>query len=174
MPSFEESGLIITLPEGAWFRFADQPTYKRLCNKSLKEMDFGCYTGAKGCLELFELKDYSEQPELPRHLVDNLVSKGRDSLLMLHAAWSGRGEGRTLGAQLPNACRNESKLRLYFVIKLERTQMTAFAAIRDMVRPRVQVYADVLGLAATVNTLDHVSAMRRQLPITEAVRPNAP
>lgn len=167
MPSFNESGLIITLPEGSWFRFADQPTYKRLCAHSIKEMDYGCYASAKNCIELFELKDYSRHLDLPSHLVDNLVAKGRDSIVLLHSAWSNRGEGRVLRGELPDECRSESPLRLYFVVKMAKTHVAQFATIRDHVRTRVRVYASVLGLSVNVQALDHHTAIKYQLPIAE-------
>ncbi|MEO5727999.1 MAG: hypothetical protein ABI134_09775, partial [Byssovorax sp.] len=59
MPTFPpESGLLVSLPDGAWFRFQDCATYRRLNGRSLKEMDFGYWHEMHRCIVLLELKDY--------------------------------------------------------------------------------------------------------------------
>lgn len=176
MPTFPpESGLIVSLPDGAWFRFQDCATYRRLNGRSLKEMDFGYWHEVHHCIFLLELKDYFISPRtLPTDLVSELVDKGRHALLMMHAAWQGKGEGGALAAELPEGCRRETPLQLKFVLKLRREEVPQLGTLQSAIRLPVLVYADLLGLTASVQILDHERAIARGLPLADASLPGPP
>jgi hypothetical protein len=130
-------------------------------------MDFGYWHEEHGCVVLLELKDYSRPTPLPSDLLDELVAKGRDGLLMTHAVWSGRGAGRELAEQLPDVFRAEARVRLCFVMKLGRQEVVSLRPLRDLLKYRVLVYAELLGLKASVQLLDHETARAKGLPVAE-------
>ena len=170
MPTFPpESGLIVSMPDGVWFRFEDCATYRRLNGRSLKEMDFGYWDEAYRCIFLLELKDYHVSPRtIPTNLVSELVAKGRDALVMMHAAWQRKGEGGALFAELPEECRREARLELRFVLKLRNEEVSRLGTLQDSIRLPMLVYAELLGIAANVRILDHEGAIARKLPLTDA------
>lgn len=169
-----ESGLTISLPEGASFRFEDTATYRRLRGRALKDMDFGYFDGEAGCLVLVELTSYEKASDLPKSdvLLAEMIAKARDSLLMLQAAWRGYGEGRALAPELPAPCRSRSPVRLCFVMKLRPEHRAVFTPVTmsnvwGRLRTCVIACAELLGLEVHVELLEHRRAMER-LPITEA------
>jgi len=128
MTIYQESGLRLTLPEGKHFRFQDCQAYKSLSGQNLKEMDFGWWQEDKNILWLFELKDYANltlNECLPNHLLDNLITKAMDSLLMLAACWAKTGKGREFLSCLPSPVQNfpmhpeQLKLKLFFILKID-------------------------------------------------------
>jgi hypothetical protein len=170
MPVETESDLSISLPEGSSFRFAKTATYQRLGGRSLKEMDFGYFDEAKGSILLVELTSYRKATEAPKSavLLTEMITKARDSLLMLQAAWRGHGEGKALAPELPQSCRKELRLRICFVMKLRPEHLVSFAMsdIRGRLKTCVAACAELLGLEVHVELFDHTTAMRK-LPITE-------
>ena len=84
MPVYEESGLRVTLPDGASFRIQDLQTYNQLKGRKLREMDFCWFNKNSNQINLLEIKDYSYY-DLPEHLVDVLQDKTVDTLLLLCA-----------------------------------------------------------------------------------------
>ncbi|WP_437914627.1 hypothetical protein WME73_02565 [Sorangium sp. So ce302] len=167
MPVFQESGLIVSLPDGASFRFADCPTYRTLSGRSLKEMDFGYWDDQRRRMVLLEVKDYSDRSPKDEHLLETMVAKGRDSLLMLNAAWQRRGAGRALVEEIPGVFREEVPVRLYFILKVRQSEFASLRHLRDPIRTKVLVYAELLGLNANVQFLDHQKAMTIGLPVAE-------
>jgi len=167
-----ESELSITLPDGAWFRFAKTATYKPLGGRALKEMDFGYFDRAEGHLVLVELTSYAKATDLPKAatLQAEMIAKARDSLLMLQAAWRGHGAGNALLLELPEACRKELDLRICFVVKLRPEHRVSFTTVMSNIRGTlnscVTASADLLGLKVNVQLLHHLNAMGK-LPITE-------
>jgi hypothetical protein len=104
MTTYYESGLRLNLPKGEHFRFQDCEVYKLLCGQKLKEMDFGWWQKEQNRLWLIEIKDYAHlsiEERLPNHLLDNLVDKATDSLLMLASCWAKTGKGREFSLCLP-------------------------------------------------------------------------
>ncbi len=169
MPPFEESGLRVTLPEEGSFRFSECPTYQRISGRNVSEMDVGWWEEKWQAIVLLEIKDYSTQ--LPRKdLMSSLLAKGRDCLVMLHAVWHGVSAiGKTLGADLPERCRQPQRLVLYFVLKVG-TGMTAkelLVNIKESLENHVNAYAEVLGMRRiTVILLDHEKAIAKGLPLS--------
>jgi hypothetical protein len=163
------------LPDGAWFRFEDCATYRRLNGRSLKEMDFSYWDEAHQCIKLLELKDYYAPPRaIPTELVSELTAKGRHALLMMHAAWHGKGEGATLCTELPEVCRRAVPLQLKFVLKIRKEEVANLGKLQDAIRLPVLVYAELLGLIASVQVLDHARAIKKGLPLADASGPEAP
>ncbi len=73
MSTYQESGLIITLPDGEHFRFQDCQAYKEVSGRNLKEMDFGWWQNDTNTLWLIEIKEYSNltsEEQLPDYLLD--------------------------------------------------------------------------------------------------------
>ncbi|MEQ8969819.1 MAG: hypothetical protein RIE73_05425 [Coleofasciculus sp. C1-SOL-03] len=108
MSIYQESGLQITLPDTERFRFQDCSGYKTLNGKNLSEMDFGWWDSTKNSLWLLDVKDYSHltpTERLPDYLLENLVNKATDSLLILSAVWFGSVKGQEICSELPLSCR---------------------------------------------------------------------
>ena len=106
MKVYIESGLRVNLPKEQHFRFQDCEIYKQLSGQKLKEMDFGWWQKEQNRLWLIEIKDYAHlttEERLPNHLLDNLVDKATDSLLMLASCWIKTGKGREFSGCLPKA-----------------------------------------------------------------------
>lgn len=179
MPVETESGLTVSLPDESAFRFARTAAYRPLRGRALKEMDFGYFDAAKGCIVLIEVTSYTKATDPPKSdaLLAEMIDKARDSLLMLQAAWRGHGPGNDLVSELPDVCRKESSLRVYFVIKLSPEHRVAFTPVTmsnidGRLRTCVSACAELLGLKVIVQLLPHHKAMQL-LPITEAILPPA-
>jgi hypothetical protein len=100
-----ESGVEVSLPPGG-FRFAEASVYRRLSGQSLKEIDFGWWDAARGCLLLLELKGREVWNAPPKasphqHLLEVCAQKAVDTLLMLSATWLGTAIGSALRQDLP-------------------------------------------------------------------------
>lgn len=180
MPVETASELFISLPDASWFRFERTRTYGRLRGDALKDMDFGYFDEAAGHLVLVELSSYGKAaaPPVSRLLLQEMIAKARDALLMLQAAWRGHGAGKDLALELPQACRRESRVRLCFVIKLtpeHRVTLTpvAMSNIAGRLRAAVVAAAGLLGLRVVVELFDQRSVLGR-LPVTESPPAPAP
>jgi hypothetical protein len=164
MPTFDESGLRLTLPEGAWFRFERMDGYNDLKPYAVSEMDFGWWHDPEQVFVLLEVKDYSVH-EAQQDLRAKMIAKGRDCIVMLHAAWHGTSDiGRRLCAALPEPCRVPRRLQIRFVIKvgagLPTELLTTYA---DHVQNAVRKYANLLGIRCGVAVLDHHKAIQKGL-----------
>ncbi|WP_295431864.1 hypothetical protein [uncultured Thiodictyon sp.] len=161
MVVYEESGLSVSLPVGAHFRFADLPGYQALCGQHLKEMDFAWIDN--GELLLLEVRDYGgscatlsgadfvpgQRLPIPWRF-QTLIDKLTDSLLMLLAAWAGTGRGQALRAQLPTPARARLPLRLVVAIELPAALTIHLGPLRDMLNQRLRgriALADVSSVA---------------------------
>jgi hypothetical protein len=126
MPIYEESGLRITLPDGDSFRLQDCASYISLKGKNLSEMDFGWWDATKETLWLLDIKDYSHlspSEKLPDYLLEKLIKKVTDTLLILSSAWlSNSLQGKEVCADLLTLCQNFptnfKKLKIVFVLKI--------------------------------------------------------
>jgi hypothetical protein len=168
MEPFEESGLRFTPPGPICFRFADCSTYRRLSGQAVSEMDICWWDAAKELLVLLELKDYSVHTT-SRELVPKLVAKGRDCLVMLHAAWNELGDlAKNLRIELPQGCREKRVVRLYFMLKVgDGLTREALAPMKDKLEADIKAYAALLGIwPLRVFLLDHHTAIRHHLPLT--------
>ena len=176
MPPFEESGLRVTLPEVGSFRFSACATYHRLSGRQVTEMDVGWWDEARQAIYLLEIKDYSRH-EAKKDLRSNLIAKGRDCLVMLHASWRDVSDvGRALLRELPERCRTPQRLRLFFVLKDGDAghAKELIPAIKDDLENHIKAYAELLGMGRLdVVLLDHVKAIEKGLPIT-VIEPLAP
>jgi hypothetical protein len=172
MPTYQESGLQVHLPDEDSFRFEDCAAYRRLSGWSLKEMDFGWWDGDRQIFWLMELKDYSRlspRERLPEPLFDNLLNKATDSLLMLSSVWLQTEQGATLRRCLPDTChRLPPRLKLVFVIKLHQLPIIADLGplgvrLKTRLRGRVALFdLDVRDVAIA----DHQTAIKLGLPLS--------
>lgn len=162
----QESGFDFSPPSGEWFRFADCPTYQKLCYAGIAEMDFAYWDAARDRLVLLEVKDYTGR-EAPTHLVNSLIAKGRDCLIMLQSAWRGdAGTGASLCHELPERLRRPSRLQLIFVLKVDdQTRMRPLAEMRDQLRWSLRAYTALLGLEGSTTLMDQEQAVRLGLPL---------
>jgi hypothetical protein len=164
----EESGFTFTPPGEAWFRFAEVPPYRtQLCGRGITEMDFAYWDAVRGCLVLLELKDYAGR-EAPTHLVDSLIAKGRDCLIMLQSAWRGgnSGLGVDLALALPERLRVRSRVQLIFVLKVDgATRMPPVNAMRDKLKWSIRAYANLLDLEGNAVLMDQDKASKAALPL---------
>jgi hypothetical protein len=163
----EESGFVFSPSDGAWFRFANCPTYKRLCGVGICEMDFAYRDPARGHVVLLEIKDYTGR-DTPSHLVDSLIAKGRDSLIMLHSVWRAyAGQGASLRDELPEFFRVPSRLQLIFVLKVDRhtRMMTPLNEMGDQLGWKIRPYLGLLGLEGRAILMDQEKALRIGLPL---------
>jgi hypothetical protein len=164
----EESGFTFTPPGEAWFRFADVPPYRmQLCGRGITEMDFAYWDAVHGCLVLLEVKDYAGR-EAPTHLVDSLIAKGRDCLIMLQSAWRGgsSGLGVALALALPERLRVRCRVQLVFVLKVDgTTRMPPVNSMRDKLKWSIRAYANLLDLEGNAVLMDQDKASKAGLPL---------
>ena len=163
----QESGFVFSPPGVEWFRFADCPTYKKLCGASITEMDFAYWDAPRDRLVLLEVKDYTGR-EAPTHLISSLVAKGRDCLIMLQSAWRGDTEtGASLCLELPERLRSCSRLDLIFVLKVDdQTRMRPINEMRDQLVWSIQAYRKLLGLlGGRTMLMDQQKAFSVGLPL---------
>lgn len=170
-----ESGMALDLPADAWFRFADMAAYKPLSGDAIKEMDYGYFNEAVRSIDLVELKSYTraDRPQKLGEILPELITKGRDSILLLQAAWRGLGPGLNIAERLPQSCRSNARLRLYFVVKPAETQREQFSRIslldlQGRLRKCLATYAQLLGVEVRIEDVflfDENKGMEK-LPLT--------
>ncbi len=173
MPSYEESGLKITLPEGECFRFQDCASYKPLKGKKLSEIDFGWWDSAKNTLHLLEVKDYSTLPaleRLPEHLLDKLINKVTDTLMLLASAWVGSLQGQQICSDLPVSCQKfpfkPQKIKIVIVLKISddtkiKEELSVLKVrLKDKMKGRLKLF-DI----EHITLVDHEVALKMPLPI---------
>jgi len=172
MSVFQESGLQITLPVGENFRFQDCPSYQNLNGQNLSEMDFGWWDANKNTLWLLEVKDYSHLTpleRLPDHLLDKLINKATDSLLILASVWFGSQKGKEICRDIPGSCHNfpvdPRKIKIVFVLKLTdaniKLQLSPLKTrLKNKLTGRLLLF-DVSHVTLT----DHETGIRMGLPI---------
>lgn len=169
-----ESGFEITPPIDASFRFAETNTYRRLAGAALKEMDYGWFDTTRNELLLVELTNYetSVAPIDRRALMKEMIEKGRDSMLMLQAAWKGVGKGQDLARELPDLCKRLARLRLCFVLRAKRDELDVIvsADVKGRLASVLKIYANLMGMDIEVDLLGPVEAMAR-LPISVIAAP---
>lgn len=169
-----ESGLEVTLPDGKSFRFSRSVTYQSLKGRALKEMDFGYKDDTADRLVLVELTSYTRETDIvptSSLILLEMITKARDSLLMLQAAWRGHGSGKALRDELPEACRKESRIRICFVINVSpehRKSLTPFVMsnLGGQVKSCVVASAALLDLNVHVELFDQRSVLGK-LPIKD-------
>lgn len=135
--TYHESGLQVTLPNEEHFRFATLPSYIPLKDQHLKEMDFAWIH--QGKLVLLEVKSFSGVSVLPyQKLLDNLINKVTDSLMMLLSGWSGGAWGRAFVPQLPVAAQTSTSLILAVALDLPIHLQTHLNPLRDALNNRLK------------------------------------
>lgn len=171
MAVYEESGLRLTLPDGAHFRLAATVGYRDLSGQHLKEMDFAWVHDGK--LVFLEVKDFTETTAMlsgadfvpvkgqptPRRF-DDLIGKVTDTLMMLLAAWSGNDWGNRLCAELPAVARTPMPLVLAVGLDLPASLKVHLSAIRTAVNARLQGRLQLVGVGA-VALMDYDTLMSR-------------
>lgn len=141
MATYTESGLQFNLPDGEHFRFATLPSYIPLKGHNLKEMDFAwIHQGLhQRQLVLLEVKNFSGVSLLPyQKLLDNLINKITDSLMMLLSGWSGGTWGNAFVPQLPIAARNPVPLILAVALDLPDNLRVHLSALRTALNARLK------------------------------------
>jgi hypothetical protein len=163
----EEPGFTFRPPDTPWFRFADCHAYRKFSNRGIREMDFSYWDAAADRLVLLELKDYTDRT-VPGDLVDALIAKGRDSLIMLKSVWRGDaiGQAAALSRDLPARFRTPAEIRLLFVLKVnEKTQMEPVNKMSDKVEWSLQAYRELLGIRGRAIVMNHHQAAAHHLPV---------
>ena len=163
----EEPGFRFHPPDTPWFRFADCHAYRKFNNRGIREMDFSYWDEAAGRLVLLELKDYTDR-SAPSHLVDTLIAKGRDSLIMLKSVWhrDAVGQAAALSRDLPERFRTPAETRLLFVLKVSAsTRMAPIREMNDKVEGSLQAYRDLLGIRGRAIVMNHRQAAAHHLPV---------
>ena len=178
MSIYEESGLHITVPRDS-FRIQDLSSYKELCGKHLKEMDFCWLDNDNGNLYLMEVKDYSNlygKEGLPYYLLDELKEKTIDSLLLLFSVWLESRKGREIANEIPDTIRkfkiSQHNLKIIHIIKIERDKKDIIQALHTLKYRLNQLLSGRLALfnIRSVILIDHNTAADRGLPIMDVVK----
>jgi hypothetical protein len=169
MPIYQESGLMINLPDEQSFRFQDHPAYQKLKGKGLSEMDFAWWDATKNILWLLDVKDYSHllpAEKLPDYLLAKLSNKVIDSLLIMSAIWSNTQQGLNLKMYLPESCQITQPLKIVFVFKI--TNQTIKASLSPLKTKLVNSLQGKLLLfdLKNVTLVDHEIAIKMGLPLT--------
>ncbi|MTJ55913.1 hypothetical protein FJR38_26275 [Anabaena sp. UHCC 0253] len=172
MSVFQESGLQITLPVGENFRFQDCPSYQNLNGQNLSEMDFGWWDAGKNTLWLLEVKDYSHLTpleRLPDHLLDKLINKATDSLLILASVWFGSLRGKQICGDLPISCQSfpiqPKNIRLVFIIKVTDANIKLqLSPLKTRLRTKLLGRLSLFDISG-VTLADHETAIQNGLPI---------
>jgi len=170
MTAYDESGLRLNLPKGQHFRYCE--AYKLLCGQKLKEMDFGWWQPEQNRLWLIEIKDYAHlttEERLPNHLLDNLVDKATDSLLMLASCWAKTGKGREFFSCLPPPIQQfpespeQLKLKLFFILKIDVTMFKdEIDALRYGLNNRLRGRVALFNIRY-VSLVDHLTVLNNNL-----------
>src|SRR5262249_30280382 len=150
-------------PNERWYRWQDRPYFVEHCKRfGVQEMDFGFCDLEGRILHLLELKDYSRPGELPPALVDELVQKATDCLLLLGSIWHGlphaEGLKRDLHEEWHQKPVHAGGLRLIFVVKLaEQSHRADMQPMLDKLRNKLAGRLELFALRqiATVELLDH-------------------
>lgn len=172
MPNYQESGIIIDLPEGESFRFQDNAAYQKLKGKNLAEMDFAWWDNSKQILWLLDVKDYSQltPPErLPDYLLDKLINKVTDSLMILSSVWSNSKQGQQIKTDLPVSCQTfpsePRRLKIVFVLKIQNpTLKVDLPPLKTRLVSRLQGRLALFDLN-NITLVDHEIAVKMGLPL---------
>ncbi len=201
MPRFVESGIEVSFQHDTWFRLSEMEPYRRLSGKRLKEMDFGYWDGGSETLWLIELKgievwfdpkddDCSPEPidqmPVPRarqeRLVDDLVGKATDSLMILSAVWSGTSSGKSFASLFPDSVSvfpGAGRIRMLFVLDVPDRRKSLLSLVRDQVNKflmgRLNLFDFKSASVVDVETAGRLVAERAKgLHIRSQVKPQEP
>lgn len=109
-------------------------------------MDFGWWDSTKETLSLLEIKDYSHltpTQRLPDHLLEKLINKVTDSVMILASVWSGTLQGQKFYTELPTSCQifpiHPKKVKVIFIFKIsdEIRIKQELTDIRDKLRNKI-------------------------------------
>ncbi len=132
-----EGMLVVSLPEGRYFRLEDAATHEAIKGQGLTDVDFAWMADDDAHLWLMELKDYG--PDSPGDLGQSLV-KLRDQLpknfvhaaLVVSSIWARTPFGKTLRADIeatfPGFPEAACPMRAVAIIHLENPQDVALLA----------------------------------------------
>jgi len=174
MLEYQESGLLIGLPDGDSFRFQDNTAYQKLKGQNLAEMDFAWWDASNSTLYLMDVKDYSHltpSEKLPEPLLEKLIAKVTDSLMILSSAWIGTNQGQQIKIDLPTSCQSfplkPNRLKIIFVLKIKNSSLKAeLSPLKTRLVNRLQGRLALFDLR-NVTLIDHEIAINMGLPITE-------
>lgn len=120
------------MPDGESFRLQDNPAYQKLKGKYLAEMDFAWWDTSQQILWLLDVKDYSQltpSERLPDYLLDKLINKVTDSLMILSSVWINSEQGQQIKIGLPTSCQTfplkPRRLKIVFVLKIQNPTLKA-------------------------------------------------
>lgn len=159
--TYHESGLQVTLPNGEHFRFATLPSYIPLKGQHLKEMDFAWIHQNK--LIILEVKDFSGIAVLPyQKLLDNLINKVTDSLMMLLSGWSSGAWGSAFAPQLPIAAQAPVPLILAVALDLPADLHVHLSALRTALNARLKGRLQLANVQS-IALMDYMTLRRNSL-----------
>lgn len=164
MEEIEEGAFLVSVPEDAYFRFEDCPTYQLVGSHGVSEVDFG-WKGEGDGLWLMELKDYGaaggelhqDIEELENRLPESLVH----SYLLLSTVWADAALGRRLRADIektfPAFPENTRPVRVALIVNTQSVADRVYlprlkTAIQDAVA--VVGFQDVLVLDASDDRIE--------------------
>ncbi|MCF7809365.1 hypothetical protein K9N50_00100 [bacterium] len=168
MPVYEESGLRITLPDGASFRIQELQTYIHLKGKNLREMDYCWFDIDRNRINLLEVKNYSMHSFQEDDLTIVLLEKTIDTLFLLCATWLNTPKGSEIRGDIPEDFRiydHTKKIRVFHVIKTNHTNLPLLHPIKDELNRLLSGKLTLLNIPRVI-LADHNSAIRIGLPIT--------
>ncbi len=170
-----ESGLYFDPPVDGYFRLEVAPYFKSVFKgRGLCEMDFGWWDPTEKTLHLLELKDYSVKA-LPDNLVDDLVQKATDCLLLLGSMYYGLPHAEGIKEDFPENSHvkpnRPAMLRLTFVLKTAaRDHALPLQQMRDKLKNKLNGRLELLDLRSSTEILllDHWMAQELGVPIVPA------
>jgi len=168
MPVYEESGLLVTLPDGASFRIQDLQTYIHLSGRKLREMDYCWFDIDSNSINLLEVKDYSNHGFQVDDLTTVLQEKTIDTLFLLCATWLNTTKGAEIRVDIPDNFKDYSRskrIRIFHIIKANRNNLPLLHTIKDRLNQLLSGKLTLLNIPRVILT-DHNTAIRIGLPIT--------
>ena len=168
---YQESGLRVSLPDEGCFRIADCRTYQELSGKQLKEMDFGWWDKDNSKIILLELKGkeiwdgWTPGQSASARLIENLVAKATDMLLILSAVWLKTEIGSELSLELPGSVAGGLQaIKFVFLVDTPATQIPLLSNLKDKLNQILAGRMQLFGIRhATLVHLDN--AIKMGLPI---------
>lgn len=172
MPSYQESGIIIELPDGESFRLQDNPAYQKLKGKNLAEMDFAWWDTSQQILWLLDVKDYSHltpSERLPDYLLEKLINKVTDTLMILSSVWINSEQGQQIKINLPTSCQTfplkPHRLKIVFVLKIQNpTLKLSLSPLKTSLVSRLKGRLALFDLNH-ITLVDHETAIQMGLPL---------
>jgi len=143
---YSESGTNIDLSSYSHFRFENCEGYRKISGFNVKEIDFGWWNEPEKCLYLLEIKDYTSNPsrivekDKSKVLIENLLKKSIDVLLMLSAVWLDNGGSQEIKSCLPTEAQRKCKVKIFHLIKCDKSLEPHLSPINDKLKAGFRGY----------------------------------